>query len=217
MHYIEIVNRLCYNNLSSINKNLSNSLHRTKASLYTREPWALPRQLEKLEFDEEVSFLKREDAFYHKLMLMTGLDDGYDEWLNYYLESENPLSNIVLELACCGSDINKTISVLHNFCMEQPFDEAVVCDRLRAYFQDAYYTNRMSKEEISSTMYRLSLNVGDPGDFDMGIWGSLYYLDYYYSLASDRIISWESFDLAFFDYLEQGIPVDADRIWNHNR
>ena len=121
--------------------------------------------------------MKREDAFYHKLMLMTGLDDGYDEWLNYYLESENPLSNIVLELACCGSDINKTISVLHNFCMEQPFDEAVVCDRLRAYFQDAYYTNRMSKEEISSTMYRLALNVGDPGDFDMGIWGSLYYLD----------------------------------------
>ena len=104
-------------------------MHRTKASLYTREPWTLPRQLEKLEFDKEVSFLKREDAFYHKLMLMTGLDDGYDEWLNYYLESENPLSNIVLELACCGSDINKTISVLHNFCMEQPFDEAVVCDR----------------------------------------------------------------------------------------
>ena len=161
--------------------------------------------------------MKREDAFYYKIMLMTGLDDGYDHWLNHYLEIENPLSNIVLELACCGSDINKTISVLHNFCMEQPFDEAVVCDRVRVYFKDAYYANRMSKEEIPSTMYRLSLNVGDPGDFDMGIWGSLYYLDYYYSLASDRIISWESFDLAFFDYLEQGIPVDADRIWNHNR
>ena len=26
--------------------------HRTKASLYTREPWALPRQLTKLEFDK---------------------------------------------------------------------------------------------------------------------------------------------------------------------
>jgi hypothetical protein len=75
----------------------------------------------------------------------------------------------------------------------------------------------MRKEEVPPTMYRLARNAGDPGDFDMGIWGSLYYLDYYYSLASDRIISWESFDLAFFDYLEQGIPVDADRIWNLNR
>ena len=99
--------------------------------------------------------MEREDAVYHKLLIMSCLDDGYDEWLNFYLESENPLSNIVLELACCGSDINKTISVLHNFCMEQPFDEAVVCDRLRAYFQDAYYTNRMSFDEF----FKLSPNV----------------------------------------------------------
>ena len=96
---------------------------------------------------KKVSFLKREDAFYHKLMLMTGLDDGYDEWLNYYLESENPLSNIVLELACCGSDVNKTISVLHRFCAEHPFDEAAVRNRVRVYFKNAYHTNKMSKEQ----------------------------------------------------------------------
>ena len=158
--------------------------------------------------------MKREDAFYHKIMLMTGLDDGYDEWLNYYLESENPLSNIVLELACCGSDINKTISALHNFCMEQPFNEAVVCDRMRVYFKDAYYTNRMSKEEISSTMYRLALNVGDPGDFDIHLWGSMYYLDDFHSLAKDGIISWESFDFAFFSYLDNGTPLDSNLIWS---
>jgi hypothetical protein len=150
-------------------------------------------------------------------MLMTGLDDGYDEWLNYYLESENPLSNIVLELACCGSDINKTISVLHNFCIEQSLDEAVVCDRVRAYFKDAYYSNRMSKEEISSTMYRLSLNVGAPGDIDIHLWGSMLYLDDYYSLANDGSISWEGFDFAFFSYLDNGIPVDSNRIWNYNQ
>lgn len=168
-------------------------------------------------FDEEVSFLKREDAFYHKLMLMTGLDDGYDEWLNCHLESENPLSNIVLELACCGSDINKTISVLHSFCAEQPLDEASVSNRVRLYFQNAYHTNKMNKEEISSTMYRLALNVGDPGDFDIHIWGSMYYMDYYYSLAKDNVISWKSFDFAFYSYLNNGIPVDSYRLWNHNK
>lgn len=31
---------------------LSNRLHRTKASLYAKKPWALPRQLNKLEFVE---------------------------------------------------------------------------------------------------------------------------------------------------------------------
>ena len=161
--------------------------------------------------------MKREDAFYHKLMLMIGLNDGYDEWLNYYLESENPLSNIVLELACCGSDINKTISVLHNYCIEQPFDEAVVSDRVRTYFKDAYYKNKMDKEEISFAMYRLASKVGDPGDFDIHLWGSMYYLDDYCSLAKDGVISWERFDVAFFSYLDNGIPIDPNRIWNHNQ
>ena len=164
----------------------------------------------------EVNFLKSADAFYHKLLLMTGLDDGYDEWLNYYLESENPLSAIVLELACCGSDINKTISVLQNYCGEHPFDEAAVCDRVRLFFNHAFYSNKMNKKEISSTMYRLALNVGDPGDFDINLWGSMYYLNDYYSLAEDGIISWERFDFAFFSYLDNGTPVDSNLIWNRN-
>ena len=160
--------------------------------------------------------MKREDAFYHQIMLMTGLDDSYDEWLNQCLESENPLSDIVLELACCGPDINKTISVLHNFCIEKPFDEAVVCDRLRVYFRDAYYSNRMSKEEITAAMYRLALNVGGYGDIDMHLWGSMHCLDDYYSLAEDGIISWDHFDLMFFSYLDNGVPADLSRIWNHS-
>ena len=160
--------------------------------------------------------MKREDAFYHKIMLMTGLDDGYDEWLNHFWESEDSLSNIVLELACCGSDINRTISVLHNFCAEQPFDEAAVCDRVRLFYQKAYYSKKMSKEEIISSMYRSANNVGDPGDadFDERLWGNMYYLEYYHSLAKDGIISWERFDFAFFSYLDNGTPVDSNLIWN---
>lgn len=160
--------------------------------------------------------MKREDAFYYKNLLMLGFSDGYDEWLDYYLELEDPLSNIVLELSCCGSDVTKTISVLHNYCAEQPFDESAVCDRLRLFFKDAYYTNRMSKEEISSTMYRLALNIGDPGDFDIHLWGSMYYLDDFHSLAKDGIISWESFDFAFFSYLDNGTPLDSNLIWSKN-
>lgn len=160
--------------------------------------------------------MKREDAFYYKNILMLGFLDGYNEWLDYYLETEDPLSDIVLELSCCGSDVKKTISVLHNYCAEQPFDEAAVCDRLRLFFKDAYYSNRMNKEEISSTMYRLALNIGAPGFFDIHLWGSMYYLDDFYSLAKDGIISWESFDFAFFSYLDNGIPLDSNLIWSKN-
>ena len=163
--------------------------------------------------------MKREDAFYYKIMLMSGFDDGYDEWLNCFLESKNPLSDIVLELACCGSDVNKTIAVLHNYCAEQPFDESAVCTRIRLFLRKAYYSNRMSKKEITSSMYRLADNVGDPGDadFDEHLWGSMYYLDYYHNLAKYGLISSENFDFAFFSYLDNGIPVDTNRIWGHNK
>ena len=160
--------------------------------------------------------MKREDAFYFKNLLMLGFSDGYDEWLDYYLEVEDPLSDIVLKLSCCGSNVNRTISILHNYCAEQPFDESSVCDRLRLFFKDAYYSNRMSKAAISSTMYRLALNIGDPGDFDIDIWGSMYYLEDYHSLAKDGTIPWERFDFAFFSYLDNGTPLDSNLIWNRN-
>ena len=157
--------------------------------------------------------MKREDAFYYKNLLMFGFSDGYDEWLNYYLETESPLSDIVLELSLCGSDVNKTISLLHNYCAEQNFDEVVSHDKLRLFFKNAYYSNRMSKEEVLSTMYRLAVNVGDPGDFDIKLWGSMYYFDYYYGLALDGVIPMENFDFAFFSYLDNGTPLDSDLIW----
>ena len=85
--------------------------------------------------------------------------------------------------------------------------------KLQLFFKNAYYSNRMSKEEVLSTMYRLSLNIGDPGDFDIKLWGSMYYLDYYYGLALDGVIPMENFDLAFFSYLDNGTPLDSDLIW----
>ena len=163
--------------------------------------------------------MKREDAFYHKIMLMTGLDDAYDAWLNGYLISENPLSSIVLELACCGSDTNKTISVLHNFCEEQPFDKACVCHRVRLFYKNAYHLNKMTKEEIISSMYRLAGNIGDPADpdFDERLWGDMYYWEDYYDLARNGLIAPENFDFAFFSFLDNGTPVDRDRLWNRKK
>ena len=157
--------------------------------------------------------MKREDAFYYKNLLILGFSDGYEEWLKYCLETESPLSDIVLELSFCGSDVNKIVSLLHNYCAAQKFNEAASHDRLRLFFKEAYYSNRMTKEEVLSTMYRLSLNIDALGNFDIKLWGSMYYLDYYYRLAGDGVIPWENFDFAFFSYLNNGTPIDTDLIW----
>ena len=152
--------------------------------------------------------MTREDAFYYKNLLMLGFSDEFNEWYNSFLESEKPLSGIILDLA--GADTAETISLLHNYCAEQPFDEAVVCDKIRSFFKESYYSNRMNKEEIVSSMYRLALNIGDPGDFNIDLWGDMYYFEDLHSLAKNGIISFESFDSAFFAYLDNGTNVDLD-------
>ncbi|MBQ5320693.1 MAG: hypothetical protein J6K88_01325 [Oscillospiraceae bacterium] len=158
--------------------------------------------------------MKREDAYYFKILLMSGFSDGYDQWLNGYLETEDPLSDIVLELSFCGSDLDKTISCLHNYCMKQSFDENAVCDRLRLFLKEAYHSKRLSKAETISCMYRFANSHGDPGDFDNRLWDDMFYMDYYHSLAKDGIIPWDRFDFAFSSYLDDGITIDSGVIWN---
>lgn len=160
--------------------------------------------------------MNRIEAFCHKILMMAGLDSGFDAWLDKYLKSEDPLSDIVLKLGCCGSDTNKILSVLHSFCAEQPIEEAAVCQRMRLFLKDAYYAKRSSKEEIASAMYFLARNVGDPEEYNVEIWGDMYALDHYYDLAKKGILSWEQFDRVFFPYLDNGTPVDSNKIWNEN-
>ena len=161
--------------------------------------------------------MKCEDAYYFKILLMSGFSDGYDEWLGEYMEAENPLSDIVLDLSLCGSDVNKTISCLHNYCANQSFDEKFVCDKLRLFLKDAYHAGRLSKEETVAYMYRFAASHGHSGKIDMALWAEMFYLDDYHSLAEDGIISWERFDHFFHSYLDDGIPIDSEAFWNYQK
>ena len=159
--------------------------------------------------------MKREDAFYYKHLLLLGFSDGYDERLDCHLKEENPLSDVTLELALCGSDMKKTVSVLHNYCIGQRFDETVSHDKLRLFFKDAYYSDRMSKKEVISAMHRLASNIHGDG-YDSKLWDTMFDLDYYLALAEDGVIQREIFDFAFFSYLDNGTPLDPKLIWKNN-
>lgn len=162
--------------------------------------------------------MRREDAYYYMNLLLLGFSDGYDEWLESYLKTDEPMSDLVIDLYFSGSDVKKIISLLHNYCGEQELDESVISEKFRLFFKEAYHSGRMVKGEIVSTMYKLVNNIGDPGDwnFDADLWGDMYYLDDYYSMAKDGIISWESFDFAFTSYLDNGTPIDSNLIWEKN-
>ena len=35
----------------------------------------------------------------------------------------------------------------------------------------------------------------------------------YYDLAKDGILAWDTVDSALFDFLDNGIPLDSEKIW----
>ncbi|MBQ7485107.1 MAG: hypothetical protein IJT78_00595 [Oscillospiraceae bacterium] len=158
-----------------------------------------------------------DDAFYYENLLVIGCSDEYDAWLDSHLESEDPISQITMDLSSCGSDRNKAISVLKQYRLGQPVDEKTACDRLRLFLKAAYHSGKMDKGQVVSAMYAFVLNVGGPGDFDIEIWGDMFYFDDYYSLSKEGILSWEGFDSAFFAYLNDGISLDPVKIWGYNK
>ena len=87
--------------------------------------------------------MTREDAYFERILLLSGFWEGYDEWLGGYLESEEPLSDIVLELVDCGGDMKEVEYRLNLYCLEKPFNEESVHERLRLsiHFKCDVYTS----------------------------------------------------------------------------
>ena len=145
-----------------------------------------------------------EDAYYHKLLLQFGFDGGYDAWLDGWLEAENPLSDIVLALADCGSDRNRTVSVLHNFYLNQKIDEPAVCDRLRLFLKEEYLAGRMDRNAVLKAMVTFAsaheYPCCDP-------WYSMYVLYWHHRESTETgWFSEKSFMPIFEAYLLEGIP-----------
>ena len=153
--------------------------------------------------------MKMDDAYYHLLLLRTGLDDGYDAWLDGYLETEDPLSDIVLKLASCGSNMNETISCLNAYCGPRPYvDERMICDRLRNFLKDAYHSGRMSQREVVDAMHRVAMAHGAPWNVETDIWDEFYYMEDRLDLVDDGIASREIFDSAFLEFLYNGMYLE---------
>ena len=100
--------------------------------------------------------MTREDAYYERIKLLCGDWASYDKWLNSYLETENPLSNIILTLIDCGDDMKEVEYHLHLYCLENPFDEESVYTRWRVELCDRYEKNEMTTDEVMSALYHFS-------------------------------------------------------------
>ncbi len=154
--------------------------------------------------------MTREDAYFERILLICGFWEGYDEWLGAFLESEEPLSRVVLDLVDCGGDMKAVEHTLNLYCLEKPFDEEAAHERLRLFLRDNYKSGKMSKAAVLAAMFKFSGAL----PFGSKFAGNCAVLSDYYDLAEEKIVNAEKFDAAFADFLENGTHVDTDDMWN---
>lgn len=94
-------------------------------------------------------------ALYHLTMLKLGEYEEYDRELDRLLEEQEPLSPLVLELACCMSDRRETISVLQNFLLDHPADQQILFDAYLQGLRQQYIRKSMTALQVSKYLYSL--------------------------------------------------------------
>ena len=97
-----------------------------------------------------------EIAFYYKLLLQAGISDPYEAALEQALAQESPLSDLILSLSCCSSDLNETISCLHRYTLQFEIDLSRVADLIWEYLHKQYCTKQLSLTDARHFMYRIA-------------------------------------------------------------
>lgn len=150
--------------------------------------------------------MTRENAFYQRIKLLCGDWESYNEWLDTYLEIEDPLSDILIKLIDCRNDIKETLHQLNLYCLEKPFDEESVYNRLREELYNKYEQNQITKDGAVSALHRISQNIPFGSDFQ----NYCNVLSDYYDLAINEIVNMKNFDDNFKKWLKNGGKIDWD-------
>ena len=151
--------------------------------------------------------MTREEAYYALIKLRCGDFESYDNWLNIFLESEDPLSKIVLELIDCQSikDVEYTLRL---YCLEKTFDMESVYARLRLELSEKYESGKLTISEVMSWIYRIAKSIPD-----CFFRNCLYLLSDYYCLVEEGIISAHRFEAFLKKWLKNGGRVVDEEIW----
>ncbi len=133
-----------------------------------------------------------ERAAYHRLMLLAGLQEEFARELDFALETEDPITSPILDLAFCMSDLSQTVSVLYNYTLDYSVDEQQVYDMIMAELRRQYVSKQMNAGEVCEVLSKIQriCDFGEP-------WIDLYTYLYEYELLDEGMISQEVFETGF--------------------
>ena len=145
-----------------------------------------------------------ERAAYHRLMLLAGKTEEFERELDFALETEDPITAPVLDLAFCMSDLNQTISVLYNYTLDYSVDEQQVYEMIMTELRRQYVGKQMNAGEVCEVLSKIQRIC----DFDEP-WLNLYTYLYEYELLDEGMISREVFETGFESVFLHGERIDV--------
>lgn len=120
-----------------------------------------------------------EMAAFYRRMLSVGLTDTYERDMDLALEKEDPLSDLLLDLAFCLSDTDKTISILDDYIRARVLDEDKIYPLILNEMRERYVSGRLKLEQIAEMLFEI---LKEAGLWYEEPWGDL--IDLYYEYES---------------------------------
>ena len=103
--------------------------------------------------------MTREEAYFRKLLLLTGYDDPERKWLMQLLEAE-PLEDVALELAWAGDDPKALFSCLNAYAPQKAVDSAQVFDLAWRELRNRFRAGEMDAPQCMRAMAALAQASG---------------------------------------------------------
>ena len=137
-------------------------------------------------------------------MLLAGVQEEFEMELDLALETEDPITSPILDLAFCMSDLNQTVSVLYNYTLDYSVDEQQVYDMIMAELRRQYVGKQMNAGEVCEVLSKIQhiCDFGEP-------WLDLYTYLYEYELLDEGMISQEVFETGFESVFLHGERIDV--------
>lgn len=152
--------------------------------------------------------LSFDDAMFYKVLLQSGFKEDVDKWIDEFINNTELLEGIYLDLACCYSNLNETISCLHNYIGENHINDKEVCDRLRGFIKNKLENNEISIERATDALI----------SFASDRWQEKYWSDFYMVSIFDEYLNAgfseqvETFAMVR-EFINTGKRLDANKFW----
>ena len=135
-----------------------------------------------------------EMAAFYRRMLSVGLSDTYQRDIGLALEKEDPLSELLLDLAFCLSDTSKTISNLDDHIGDRALDEYRIYPMILAEMRELYSNGHLKLEQIAEALFGI---LEGAGLWYEGPWEELMYLSYGSDAAKAGFLCMDAFLASF--------------------